>query len=106
DNGHLPIARGLSLSMDDLDRREAIAQLMCYGELDMLEFGARRGVVFSKYFAAELQRLRGLAGDGLVALDERTIRVTPRGRLLLRIVAMCFDAYPGKATPGRFSRAL
>ena len=106
DNGRLPIARGLSLSMDDLDRREVIAQLMCYGELDMLEFGARRGVVFSKYFGAELQRLRGLVGDGLVALDERTIRVTPRGRLLLRIVAMCFDAYPGKATPGRLSRAL
>jgi oxygen-independent coproporphyrinogen-3 oxidase len=106
DNGRLPVARGLALVEDDLIRREAIGQLMCYGELDMIAFGEHRGIVFAEYFAAELERLHALAGDGLVTLDERTIRVTPRGRLLLRIVAMCFDAYLGKAAPTRFSRAI
>jgi len=107
DNGRLPVARGLSLDADDLVRREAIGQLMCHGELDMPAFGEQHQLVFAEYFAAELGRLRALAGDGLVTLDEHRIRVTPRGRLLLRIVAMCFDAYLGRASsPARFSRAI
>ncbi|WP_426663955.1 oxygen-independent coproporphyrinogen III oxidase [Rhodanobacter aciditrophus] len=106
DNGRLPIARGLSLNVDDLIRREVIGQLMCYGELDMLEFGGQRDIVFAEYFAAELERLRALADDGLLTLDERMIRVTPRGRLLLRIVAMCFDAYLGRTAAPRFSRTI
>ncbi len=107
DNGHLPIARGLALNEDDLIRREAIGQLMCYGELDMRDFSEQRRIPFAEYFATELERLRALADDGLVVLDEQTIRVTPRGRLLLRIVAMCFDAYLGEtAALPRFSRAI
>jgi oxygen-independent coproporphyrinogen-3 oxidase len=43
----------------------------------------------------------------LVTLDERMIRVTARGRLLLRNVAMCFDAYLGRdAAAVHFSRAI
>jgi oxygen-independent coproporphyrinogen-3 oxidase len=73
----------------------------------MPAFGEQHQLVFAEYFAAELERLRALAGDGLVTLDARRIRVTPRGRLLLRIVAMCFDAYLGRASsPARFSRAI
>ncbi|TAL73024.1 MAG: oxygen-independent coproporphyrinogen III oxidase [Rhodanobacter sp.] len=107
DNGRLPIARGIALSHDDLVRREAIGQLMCHGELDMPTFGAQHGVDFAEYFAAELERLRALANDGLVRLDADTITVTARGRLLLRIVAMCFDAYLGReAAPRRFSRTI
>jgi oxygen-independent coproporphyrinogen-3 oxidase len=107
DNGRLPVARGLLLNHDDLIRREVIGQLMCYGELDMATFGEQREIDFADYFAAELARLHELAGDGLVTLDERMIRVTPRGRLLLRIVAMSFDAYLGKqAERPRFSRAI
>jgi oxygen-independent coproporphyrinogen-3 oxidase len=37
--------------------------------------------------------LRQLEADGLVDLDPRMLRATPRGRLLIRNVAMCFDAY-------------
>jgi coproporphyrinogen III oxidase-like Fe-S oxidoreductase len=33
-----------------------------------------------------------LAGDGLVELHEYGFTVSPRGRLLLRVVAMTFDA--------------
>ena len=107
DNGHLPVARGLALSGDDLLRRAVIGQLMCHGELDMRDFGEQHRIVFAAYFAAELERLRALAGDGLVTLDAQAIRITPRGRLLLRIVAMCFDAYlGGAAAAARYSRAI
>jgi oxygen-independent coproporphyrinogen-3 oxidase len=35
------------------------------------------------------------------------VRVTSRGRLLLRIIAMCFDAYlDDKAQAARYSRVI
>ncbi|MHB1274097.1 MAG: oxygen-independent coproporphyrinogen III oxidase [Rhodanobacter sp.] len=107
DAGRLPIVRGLELDDDDVIRREVISELMCHGELDMPAFAARHRLIFDKYFAAEMDRLRALAEDGLVTLDARTIRVTSRGRLLLRIIAMCFDAYlQGAAQPARYSRTI
>ncbi|WHZ18052.1 MAG: Coproporphyrinogen III oxidase, oxygen-independent [Rhodanobacteraceae bacterium] len=93
DNGHLPVARGIVLDDDDLIRRAAIGELMCHGVLDMHAFGRRHGIAFAGYFAEALERLRRLEADGLVELDAWTLRVTARGRLLLRVVAMCFDAY-------------
>lgn len=94
DAGHLPVACGIALSRDDRLRREAIGALMCHGELDTGAFAQRHGIDFARYFAATLSRLHALEHDGLVALADDHIRVTPAGRLLLRHVAMSFDAYP------------
>lgn len=107
DAGHLPVARGLRLDEDDVIRRELIGELMCHGAVDMEAFGHRHRLVFGQYFAAELDRLARLAKDDLVEVDERQIRVTARGRLLLRIIAMCFDAYLHQGPVSqRFSRAI
>lgn len=107
DHGLLPVARGLRLSQDDLVRRDAIGELMCHGSLDTIAFGTRHGLAFADYFADALRQLATLAADGLVVMDERTIRVTPRGRFLLRSIAMCFDAYldTGSAEV-RYSRTI
>jgi len=43
--------------------------------------------------AAALARLEPQVSDGLVCIDAARISVTPAGRLMLRSVAMCFDAY-------------
>jgi oxygen-independent coproporphyrinogen-3 oxidase len=93
DNDRLPVARGIVLDADDVVRRAAINELMCHGALDMQAFGERHGIWFADYFGAELERLRQLEVDGLVDLGARMLRVTARGRLLLRNVAVCFDAY-------------
>ncbi|MGN2251288.1 oxygen-independent coproporphyrinogen III oxidase [Frateuria sp. GZRe14] len=107
DAGRLPIARGLALDEDDIIRRALIGELMCHGEVDTRLFGARHRLLFDEYFAAELARLRALADDGLVTLEGRMIRVTARGRLLLRSIAMCFDAYlHAEEAPRRFSRTI
>ncbi|MBP1473218.1 oxygen-independent coproporphyrinogen III oxidase [Frateuria sp. MAH-13] len=107
DAGRLPIARGLQLDEDDVIRRALIGELMCHGEVDMRLFGARHRLLFDEYFAAELARLRVLADDGLVTLEGCMIRVTARGRLLLRSIAMCFDAYlHAEEAPRRFSRTI
>ena len=107
DAGRLPLMRGLQLDEDDLIRRELINELMCHGTLDKRAFGARHRLLFDEYFVRERQRLVPLIEDGLVVESPREIRVTSRGRLLLRIIAMCFDAYLDDAAQApRYSRVI
>ena len=109
DNGRLPVMRGIVLDGDDVVRRAAIGELMCHGVLDMHAFGARHGIVFSNYFAAELERMQQLVADALVEIDSRMLRVTSRGRFLMRNVAMCFDAYLAEevqAPQPRYARSI
>ena len=89
----LAVERGLRLSRDDRIRRDAITRLMCDLELDKAEFDRRWGVAFADYFADALVDLQPLQADGLVRLEPAKISVTDRGRLFLRNIAMCFDAY-------------
>ena len=110
DQGHLPVWRGMRLEEDDVIRADVIQQLMCHGALDYGDLGRRHVIDFRQYFAEALQRLQPLREDGLVELDEGSLRTTSRGRLLLRIIAMCFDRYlptaaAATATP-RFSRTV
>ena len=92
--GELPVERGLTLSDDDLLRREAIQRLMCDFALDLEDLAQHHGVPdAATYFAADLNRLHPLEEAGLLQRDGLTLRVTPQGRLLVRIVAMQFDRY-------------
>ncbi|WP_329743377.1 oxygen-independent coproporphyrinogen III oxidase [Dyella sp. A6] len=107
DAGRMPVMRGLELDEDDVIRRELIGELMCHGMISKPGFGMRHRLLFDEYFANERQRLRVLIDDGLVSESEQEIRVTSRGRLLLRIIAMCFDAYLGDtAQSARYSRVI
>jgi oxygen-independent coproporphyrinogen-3 oxidase len=110
DQGRLPIARGLLLDEDDVIRAQVIQQLMCRGLIDRAQIETRFAIDFALYFAESLARLLPLAAEGLVRFDGSRIVATSRGRLMLRIIAMCFDRY--LATPSvsetqpRHSRAL
>ena len=108
DAGRLPVWRGMQLDADDIVRADAIQQLMCSGAVDIATMERRHGIAFADYFSDALDRLVPLAADGLVEVDATAIRSTSRGRLLLRIIAACFDRYlqqPSSA-PGRFSKAI
>ncbi len=107
DRGILPVKRGYRLTDDDLVRAEAIARLMCDFELRTGEFGARHGLRFEERFAAELAALAPLAADGLVEVSAEAIRVTARGRLLVRNVAMLFDRHLREAqSQARYSKVI
>ena len=100
DQGRVPVWRGMKLDFDDLVRADVIQRLMCQGEIDMATIENRYDIDFRNYFAASLQRLQALIADGLVIVENGRIAATSRGRLLLRIIAMCFDRYlhqPGAA---------
>ena len=90
--GRLPVARGYPLGPDDVLRAEIIQSVMCRNSLDFEAVERRFGIDFEARFARELALLNALAADGLVDLAPRGFTVTPRGRLLLRVIAMAFDA--------------
>jgi len=90
----LATMRGHHLTRDDIERRWVIGRLMCHGELRADEFEAVFDHPFASRFARELQQLEPFAADALVeqAVDGSLV-VTPLGRLLVRNIAMVFDAY-------------
>jgi oxygen-independent coproporphyrinogen III oxidase len=107
ENDDLPIIKGLAVDDDDLLRAEVIQALMCYDALNFDDFGRQHNVDFRTYFAPEIERLTPLAEDELIDVDDEGIRITPKGRLLLRNIAMTFDRYMGSAEhDNRFSRAI
>ena len=110
DQGRLPLHRGLTLDDDDVIRADVIQELMCNGAIDRAGIAARYDIDFDEYFADALVQLAPLAEDGLVESSAERIVATSRGRLMLRIIAMCFDRYlstqPASATGPRHSHAL
>jgi oxygen-independent coproporphyrinogen-3 oxidase len=90
----LATMRGHQLTRDDIERRWVIGRLMCHGELRADEFEAAFGQPFATRFASELQQLEPIAADGLVEqAPDGSLVVTSLGRLLVRNIAMTFDAY-------------
>ncbi|MDR6983518.1 oxygen-independent coproporphyrinogen-3 oxidase [Rheinheimera pacifica] len=92
--GQLPVERGFSLNSDDKLRAALIGQLICHFELNVETFSRQwhlRG--FWQYFAEALQRLQPFMEDGLVEVYAERIKVTDAGRLWVRSICACFDAY-------------
>jgi oxygen-independent coproporphyrinogen-3 oxidase len=107
DRGTLPGQRGVCLDRDDSIRADVIQQIMCHGLVEIEALQARHGIVFQDYFAPELKRLCTLRDDGLVEMTRAHIRLTRAGQLMMRAVAMAFDAYPRPVmAPPLMSRLL
>lgn len=99
--------RGLQLTRDDCIRRDVIKTLICNFQLSFAAIETAYGIDFRRYFAEDLSLLAPLAADGLVAVSGRDIQVTPKGRLLIRNVCMCFDRYlRDKLRARQFSRVI
>jgi oxygen-independent coproporphyrinogen-3 oxidase len=105
DAGELPLCRARMVTDEDRIRREVIMRLMCDLALDFDALGARLGINFREHFAAELAKFAPAAKDGLVDMHAHGLRVTDTGRLLIRNLAMHFDAYLGKSEK-KFSRTI
>ena len=110
DAGDLAVQRGVLLGPDDRIRRDLIQRLMCATGCEFAALDSAHGIRFEDYFAAELKALAPLEQDGLVLRSGRALRLAARGRLLMRNVAMIFDAHlPRSQQPGavpRYSRAV
>ena len=93
DQGKYPFLNGYQLTEDDRVRRVTIMRLMCDMSLDYPAMSRMLDVDFTKYFAREIATLDDLEADGLLHRTPTGLEVTEIGRLLVRIIAMRFDAY-------------
>jgi oxygen-independent coproporphyrinogen III oxidase len=104
--GNMPVERGFSLNVDDKVRSALISQLICHFELDIAAFCQTWQLdSFWQYFAAELAQLQPFIEDELVLANERRIKVTDAGRLWVRSICACFDAYLAKGQQ-RYSKVV
>ncbi len=107
DAGRLPIIRGLSLTADDVIRRTVIQQLSCHFALEFQTIEQQYDIEFTKYFAKELEELKAMEEDSLLALSSDDIQVTPAGRMLIRNICMVFDEHLRQQASGQgFSKVI
>jgi oxygen-independent coproporphyrinogen III oxidase len=91
--GMLPTVRGVVLDRDDILRRNVIMALMCHFEVSKEAIETTHTIKFDEYFKLELAELKQFVDEGLVEITPEWVSVTPRGKLLIRAIAMTFDRY-------------
>lgn len=102
----LPLHRGYQLNADDRLRRDVISTLMCHNRIDIATIEQQHGINFNEYFADALVQLQEQVADGLLIINDEAIVLLDQGNLMMRSVAMAFDAYLGAKQRGEFSRTV
>ena len=105
DGDRLPCQKGYTMTEEDKLRRDVIMKIMCSGDVVYSHFNDTYGIDFKSHFASALAQLEEPAADGLVDLRAGSFQVTTAGRLLLRNIAMPFDAYL-QAGPRRHAKTI
>jgi oxygen-independent coproporphyrinogen-3 oxidase len=107
DGGKLPVFRGYAMTDEDKLRYHAIMHIMCNLYIDYARLSAEMGIDFAEHFKADIASLDDLEADGLLQREKTGLRVTPLGRLFVRIIAMRFDAYiQSEQRKGRYSQTV
>ena len=91
DSGLLPFERGVLLSDDDELRKAVIMELMANFALDIKGIENEFKINFFEYFKEDLKLLDEY--KDFVSVDKNALKVNETGVLLIRNIAMCFDAY-------------
>lgn len=93
DLGHLPVERGVALSQEDVLRKEVIMQMMSNLKLDYSKIEEKFSVDFKVHFKKELEKLKPYEEAGLLSFNPKGFEMTRTGGMLVRNMAMEFDAY-------------
>ncbi len=91
--GRLCTQVGIRLTDDDILRRDVIMQLMCNYSVNKRDVEREYDIVFDEYFSDALTNLEELRNDGCVEITADAVKVVGPGILVIRNVAMAFDAY-------------
>jgi len=103
DEGRLPYERGVELDDDDRLRKSVIMELMANFSIDIERVEKEFGISFTDYFSEALDGLREFEEAGLLEISDKRVDVNPTGTLLIRNIAMPFDAYMAKYAGNRKS---
>ena len=106
--GKLPFERGVVLNKDDQIRQYVIMELMSNFKLDIKRFDKLFDVKFKTYFAEAIAELQPFADDNLITMNDAKIECSQTGTLLVRNIAMAFDAYMHQHTGSKktFSKTV
>jgi len=104
----LPLYKGIALSEDDKIRKDVIMRLMSNFKLEFKEFEDKYHINFKEYFKDALNQLSEYEKEELLKITENNIEVTPTGGMIIRNIAMAFDAYLQKLPQNqrRFSKTV
>ncbi|CAN5683725.1 oxygen-independent coproporphyrinogen III oxidase [soil metagenome] len=89
---------GYRMTADDHVRKETIMQLMCHLEIDKRNIEQRFGIDFENYFADDIKKLDVFIEDNLLENNAEKIKIVGAGKMIIRNIAMCFDAYLAQMT--------
>jgi oxygen-independent coproporphyrinogen III oxidase len=84
---------GYRMTADDHIRKETIMQLMCDLVIDKRGIEKKFDIDFEDYFKSDIPKLDQFISEGLVINEADKVRVVGSGILIIRNIAMCFDAY-------------
>lgn len=93
DAGEAATNVGYRMTRDDHIRKEAIMQMMCHLEINKRDIEEKFEIDFEDYFAEDVKRLERFLRDGLLENNRDKIKIVGAGKLVIRNIAMCFDAY-------------
>jgi oxygen-independent coproporphyrinogen-3 oxidase len=103
----LPTCKGYYLNEDDHIRREVIMKIMCDFELDFELIENKYKIDFNEYFKWGLSNLKEMIEDDLLILNNKSIKINPTGKLLIRNIAMNFDGFiERQLDKARYSRTV
>ncbi|HTY39079.1 MAG TPA: oxygen-independent coproporphyrinogen III oxidase [Bacteroidota bacterium] len=91
--GKFPTHVGYKMTRDDVIRKYVIMRLMCDLEVVKSDVEEWFDISFDEYFDRSLGELDEFIRLGLVKNSLERVVIEGTGRLLLRNIAMCFDAY-------------
>ncbi len=84
---------GVRLTPEDQLRRYVINEIMCNNRLLKADVEERFQLDFDRHFEAVLPELDVFVEDGLLSVHADRLEVPDAGRLVVRNIAMVFDAY-------------
>ncbi len=93
DANYFPTVLGYKMTEDDIIRQHVIMRLMCDMELDKHEVEEEFGINFNDYFSDAFPKFNEFVQDNLLELSDDRIIVKGTGKLVIRNIAMAFDAY-------------
>ncbi len=108
DTGRAATKVGYRMTNDDHIRKETIMQIMCHLRIDKRSVEGKFGIDFESYFAADIPKLAEFVDEGLLEIGVDEIKVMGQGKLIIRNMAMCFDAYLPQMTADKpvFSKTV
>ncbi len=108
DEGRLPVERGIKLTEDDVIRNAVIMELMSNFKLNIPKIEKTFGINFGDYFKESLDALKEFQDADVVSVTKEEIKASPTGEMLIRNIAMVFDAYMNKhaASKKTFSKTI